>query len=62
MKFLIQTKNNKLLHDFSFTLLNIIEYHNQMSNDMVYELYDYKNVLDYDKNNYYKKTIIKIFA
>ena len=57
MKFLIQTKNNKLLHDFSFTLLNIIEYHNQMSNDMVYELYDYKNVLDYDKNNYYKNYI-----
>lgn len=57
MKFLIQSKDKKVLHDFSFVLLNIIEYHNQMSNDMQYELYDYENILNYNKHNYYKNYI-----
>jgi len=33
MKFLIQTINGKVKHDFSITLLESIEYHNWMRKD-----------------------------
>ena len=33
MKFLIQTINNKVKHDFSFTLLESIEFNNWLRND-----------------------------
>lgn len=55
MKFLIQTINKKVVHDFSFTLLESIRYINWLynSNDYKYKLVekvDYNNI---DKLKYY---------
>lgn len=38
MKFLIQTINNKVRHDFSFTLLESIEYQNWIRNDKSFKV------------------------
>lgn len=41
MKFLIQTINNEIKHDFSFILLESIEYHNWLNSDNItYQLTD----------------------
>ena len=45
MKFLIQSENGNVIHDFSFTLLNIIKYQNKINNTRIeYRLSD--SVLD----------------
>ena len=38
MKFLIQTINNKVVHDFSFTLIKSCEYQNWLNNPIKYRL------------------------
>ena len=39
MKFLIQTINGKIKHDFSFTLLESIEYQNWLRNNNSFQVY-----------------------
>ena len=39
MKFLIQTFDNKIKHDFSFTLLESIEYQNWLNGDKIFNAY-----------------------
>jgi len=45
MKFLIQTTNKKIVHDFSFVLLESIKYNNWLnnSNDIKYKFIEYNN-------------------
>ena len=40
MNFLIQTIDGRVKHDFTFTLLESIEYHNWKKNDMTYQFWD----------------------
>ena len=56
MKFLIQTVNKKITHDFSFTLLESIKYNNWLnnSNDIKYKTIEYK---DFNFKDFHKKYI-----
>ena len=50
MKFLIQTVNKKVVHDFSFTLLESIRFQNWIRDEkkMKFKLLDYHEVLEPD--------------